>query len=345
MRSVETMPKVELHLHLEGAIPLAAMWQLVQQGGGDPEVPSPSALVERFEYRDFAHFIETWVWKNRFLDTYQAFEFAAEAVARHLARQRIIYAEVFFSPTDFQQHELTPAELALSIRNGLDRVEDIEVALIVDLVRDTGPEGARRTFDQVREVAAEAQVIGVGIGGSEAEFPPELFAGVYRRAREAGFRITAHAGEAAGPASVWGAIRSLEVERIGHGIRAVEDPDLMSYLVDQEIALEVCPTSNLRTGVVSGWAHHPLRELVEAGAKVTVNTDDPAMFGCTLAGEYAVLHERFGFDDPVLRRIALNAVDACWASPRQRRRLRAEIEGWWEQAPEHGPGSGAAGRC
>ncbi len=331
MRSVETMPKVELHLHLEGAIPLAAMWQLIEERGGDPEVSGPDALVERFQYRDFAHFIETWVWKNQFLDSYRAFEFAAEAVARHLASQHIVYAEAFFSPTDFRHHDLDPAVLALSIRNGLDRVGDTEVALIVDLVRDTGAERATRTFEQVREVAAAAGVIGVGIGGSEAEFPPELFAGVYRRAREAGFRLTAHAGEAAGAASVWGAIRSLEVDRIGHGVRAVEDPDLLRYLVEREIPLEVCPTSNLRTGVVSGWDHHPVRELVDAGVKVTLNTDDPAMFGCTLTGEYAVLQERFGFSDSVLRRIALNAVDACWASPRRRRRLREDIEGWWAQ--------------
>ena len=139
-----TMPKVELHLHLEGAIPLDALWTLMEERGGDPGVPSPEALAARFAYHDFAHFIETWVWKNRYLDSYRAFEFIAEAVACDLARQHIVYAEAFFSPTDFAQHGLSPQGLATAIRRGLDRVPQIRVALIADLVRDTGPERARR---------------------------------------------------------------------------------------------------------------------------------------------------------------------------------------------------------
>jgi adenosine deaminase len=239
-----------------------------------------------------------------------------------------VYVEAFFSPTDFGHHGLTPPELALAIRRGLDRVDGTEVALVVDLVRDTGPDRAARTLDEVAEVADDAGVIGIGIGGTEYEFPPELFTDVYRSAANRGFRLTAHAGEAAGPESVWGAIRSLGVERIGHGVRTVEDPTLLAHLVDRQIPLEVCPTSNLRTGVVAGWDDHPVRQLVAAGAMVTINTDDPAMFDCTLAGEYAQLAGRFDWDGPTLRQLAQNAIDASWAADETRHRLRRLLDGW-----------------
>ncbi len=334
------MPKVELHLHLEGAIPLEAMWAMVEARGGDPEVPTPEALTERFAYRDFAHFIETWVWKNRFLDSYRAFELAAEAVAASLFDQHILYAEAFFSPTDFRSHGLAPSGLALAIRRGLDRIPGVEVALVVDLVRETGPERAARTFDQVREVAGEAGVIGVGMGGSEAGHPPEPFARVYRRARDAGFRLTAHAGEGEGPAGVWGALRALEVDRVGHGVRSVEDPELVRYLVEHRVPLEVCPTSNLRTGVVATWDEHPARTLIDVGAVVTLNTDDPAMFGCTLAGEYRAVAERYGYGDDVMRRLADNAVEASWAPEDLKEHIRGLLDDWWRE-PEALPGSGA----
>ena len=334
MRTYDTMPKVELHLHLEGAVPLDTMWTLAEARGFDSEVASRQEFFDRFIYADFADFIATWKWKNRFLGSYTAFTEAAEAVARSLARQNILYAEVYFSPSDFGDHGLAPAELAVAIRRGLDRVPDTDVALIVDVVRDTGPQRAGRTFDAVREAASDAGVIGITIGGSEAEFPAELFAPLYARAREAGFRLTAHAGEAAGPESVWSALRSLGVERIGHGVRSVEDDRLLARLVSDQVPLEVCPTSNVLTGVVDGWADHPVQRLVSSGAMVTLNSDDPAMFGCTLAGEYGRVADLFGFGEHVMRRLSHNAVDASWADQRTKARLRRRVEDWWNaQSP------------
>lgn len=331
MRDYETMPKVELHLHLEGAVPIDAMWALIEAKGDTAELRSLRELRERFAYRDFRHFIETWVWKNRFLDSYEAFTFVAESVAADLARQQIIYAEVYFSPTDFAGFGLEPGPLAVAIRAGLDRVPDTRVALIADLVRDTGPQRAARTFDQVREVAGRAGVIGVTIGGSEAEFPASDFSRVFARARRAGFRLTAHAGEAAGPRSVWSALDDLGAERIGHGVRSVEDDELLAALVARRVPLEVCPTSNVRTGVVSSWDQHPVARLVREGAVVTLNTDDPTMFDCTLAGEYRRVARTFGFDEAVMRRLALNAVDACWAQPETKGRLRDLVVDWWDR--------------
>lgn len=309
---------------------MPTLWELIEHHGGDPVIKSQQQLIDFYEYRDFAHFMETWVWMNTFLRTYDDFEFASEAVARHLVQQNIVYAETFFSPTDFRRHGLTRQGIALAIRAGLDKVPEIEVPLIVDLVRDRGPEGTSLTLDAITEVADEARIIGVGIGGYEAENPPELFADVYRRARERGFRLTAHAGEADGPASVWGAIRSLGVERIGHGVRSAEDPALVEYLVEQQLPLEVCPTSNIRTGVVADWEAHPARSLIEAGALVTINTDDPAMFHSSLAGEFQVLDEVFDLDEATIKRISLAPVAASWAPPETKQHLDTTIKAWWE---------------
>jgi adenosine deaminase len=329
MRDWTTMPKAELHFHLEGAIPVPVLWELIQRHGGDPVIKTQGELVEWFSYRDFAHFMETWEWMNGFLRCYDDFEFAAEAVARHLVDQNIVYVEAFFSPSDFRQHGLNPQGIATAIRIGLDRVAGVEVALIVDLVRDRGPQGTARTLSAIKEVASEAGVIGVGIGGFELAHPPEQFAPVYDDAREAGFRLTAHAGEEAGPESVWGAIRELGAERIGHGVRSIEDPILMEYLVEHQIPLEVCPTSNLRTGVIAHWDQHPVRRLIDAGAMVTINTDDPAMFDTNLAGEFGNLVTHFGLDDAELKRLSLAVIDASWADDATRARLTRDIEDWW----------------
>ncbi|MEX2655078.1 MAG: adenosine deaminase [Acidimicrobiia bacterium] len=322
-----SMPKVELHLHLEGAIPPEAMWELIGRHGGDPEVPSPEALAERFEFTDFAHFIGVWEWKLKFHDTLEDYQYLAAAVAEDLRRQGHVYVEAFVSPTD---SPLEPAAMLMAVRRGLDQVTGVEVALVPDLVRDTGPIAAMRTLEAVISVREDAGVVGITIGGSEQLHPPEQFAPVYRRAREAGLRLTAHAGEAAGPASVRRAIDDLGVDRIGHGVRAVEDPALVRELVECQIPLEVCPTSNLRTRVAPSMERHQVRTLIDEGAFVTINTDDPAMFGCTLAGEFAALAE-LGYDDETLRMLTENAIDGSWASAARKRELHVGLAAWWQQ--------------
>ncbi|HSJ26988.1 MAG TPA: adenosine deaminase [Acidimicrobiia bacterium] len=324
------MPKVELHLHLEGAIPLPTMWELVERHGGDPEVPDPEALRRRFEFRDFAHFIGTWEWKLRFHTTFDDYELLAAAVAEDLARQGHRYVEAYVSPTD---SPLPPGELLHAVRRGLDRHPEVTVALVPDLVRDTQPQTAMRTLEAVIEVASETGVVGITIGGSEQLYPAAPFAPVFDRAREAGLRLTAHAGEAAGPESVWQAVEDLGVDRIGHGVRAVEDRELVATLVERQIPLEMCPTSNVRTGVVDSLASHPIRRLIEEGAFVTLNTDDPAMFGCSLAGEYAALHA-LGVDLASLRMLSENAVDASWAPPAVKRDLHVGLATWWQGLTE-----------
>jgi adenosine deaminase len=322
---LQHLPKVELHLHLEGAIPLAALWELVQKYGGDPAVPSLDSLQDKFQYQDFPHFIETWVWKNRFLRQYEDFTFIAEAVARDLARQNIRYVEAFYSPPDFYRSSLQTQPLTEAIRAGLGRVPEVEVNLIADLVRNYGPLQGARTLAEVNEVKSLG-VIGIGIGGSEQDFPPDPYNDLFENARRLGFHTTAHAGEAAGPASVWGAIRSLHVERIGHATRSVEDPALVAYLAEKQIPLELCPLSNCRTGVVPSIKAHPVRQFFDQGLLITINSDDPKMFNNSLAEEYDLLINEHGFTPPEIKTLVLNAVQSSWLPPDRKQALQSTFQ-------------------
>jgi adenosine deaminase len=307
----DSVPKVELHVHLEGAIPHAALFELIRKYGGDPSVPDVEALVRRFAYRDFPQFIETWSWKNQFLREYEDFTHISELTARDMAAQGIRYAEVFFSPSLFVRNGLAVQELTRAVRAGLSRVPEIEIALVADLVRDNGPGMEMLTLVQLNEVK-DLGVIGIGIGGSEQAFPPAPFELLYEEARAMGFHTNAHAGEAAGADSIWDAIRLLHAERIGHGTRAWEDDGLVEYLAEHRLPLEMCPMSNVRTQTVRSLAVHPIRQYFEAGLVVTVNSDDPKMFQTSLANEYRLLEEECGWTKPEMCQLVLFAIESSW---------------------------------
>ncbi len=320
----EDIPKVELHVHLEGAIPHTALFELIRKYGGDPSVPDAGALARRFVYTDFPQFIETWIWKNGFLREYEDFAFIAEMVARDMAEQNIRYAEMFYSPSPFVSRGLSVQGVTEAVRTGLSRVPAIEVALIADLVRNFGPEAEMATLAALKDVRTLG-VVGIGIGGSEHQFPPAPFKPLYEQARNMGFHTTAHAGEAAGAGSVWDAIRVLQAERIGHGTRACEDPELVQYLADHRIALEMCPMSNVRTRVVPSLAEHPIRRYLEAGVVVTVNTDDPTMFQTRLSEEYRLLEQERGWTKADICRTILNAISSSWLPDDRKASLAAEF--------------------
>jgi adenosine deaminase len=318
---VRALPKIELHLHLEGAIPLDALWELLCKYGRPPEIGSLDDLERRFTYRDFPHFLDTWSWKNEFLREYDDFTFIASRVAADLAAQNIVYAEAFYSPGDFAGHGLQPQRLTEAIRRGLAQHDGaVTVNLVADLVRNYGPERGLRWLREIDEVK-HLGVVGIGIGGSEQQFPPEPYAAVYEEARERGFRTSAHAGEAAGPESVWGAVRSLKVDRIGHGTRAIDDPRLVALLAERRVPIEACPISNVRTGVVPSIAAHPIRALFDAGVIVTVNTDDPKMFNTSLEDEYEALDTHLGFTWTELTTLNDHALAAAWCDEDEKRRL------------------------
>jgi len=197
----------------------------------------------------------------------------------------------------------------------------ISIFNLIHAVRTGEPE---RTLAQLAEVRDQG-LIGVGLGGSEPQFPPEPFAPVFAEARHLGFHTTAHAGEAAGAASVRGALEALQVERIGHGTRAVEDPVVLELMAARGVAVELCPVSNLRTGVIPALAAHPIRRFLAAGIRVSVNTDDPAMFDTTLAGEYQALVEELDFTPEEIRDLVLSSVASSWLNEDQRAVLRRKV--------------------
>lgn len=330
----ERLPKVELHLHLEGAIPKATLWELVTKYGGDAAIKTREDLERALVYRDFRGFLKMWVWMTGYLREYADYTLIGEAVARDLARQNVRYAEAFFSPPDYRRSTLDPRRVAEALRAGVNRVATIEIALIADLVRDRGVEHARTLLERLKEVRGQG-VIGIGIGGWEPGFPPELFEATFERARALGFRTTAHAGEAAGPASVWGAIRALRVDRIGHATRAVEDPDLVKHLAARQIPVELCPLSNVRTGVVKSVEAHPLRQYFDAGIPVSLNTDDPLFFGNSLAMEFDSAQRAHRFTRDEIRRVILSTIDATWLTDDRKKRLAADFQrdrSWREAA-------------
>ncbi len=321
---LERIPKVELHLHLEGAIPLTCMWELMQKYGGDESVKSMDDLQNRFQYSDFAHFIQTWMWKNKFIRDYEDFTFIASCVAEDLRSQNIKYVESFISPPDFARYGLETGRIIEAIRLGLNQVKNIQINLVVDLVRDYGENAAIKTLEICNETK-EYGVIGIGIGGSEKEFPPQIYTDVYKKARVYGFKTSAHAGEAAGAESIWGAIQALKTDRIGHATRSVEDPRLADYLVAQKIPLEMCPISNLRTKVISSIKNHPIRWFFDKGALVTINTDDPKMFNNTLVDEFTALIQEHQFTPDEIQKLTLNAVEASWLSSSSKDLLKQSI--------------------
>jgi adenosine deaminase len=323
---VRKSPKVELHIHLEGAIPVNALWNLVVKYGGNKHITSLKNLHDKFQYKDFPHFIETWIWKNQFLREYEDFTFIAKEVAGDLKDQNIKYAEMFYTPADHFNKNIELQKLTEAIRDGFNYYSnDIEIFLIADLCRDAGPEKGMQVVHQLRELK-DMGVIGIGIGGSEHKYPPGPFKEVYEKAREFGFRTTAHAGEAAGAESIWGAIEKLKTDRIGHGTKACEDEKLVGYLKENQIPLEMCPISNIKTGVVNNIKEHPVKDFYEKGLNIFVNTDDPKMFNNSMEEEYLLLMEECGFKPFDIKKLIENAVNSAWCEVSKKQRLINELD-------------------
>lgn len=312
---VAAIPKAEIHLHLEGAIRPQTVIELARQNELDFPYSSAAELSAKLVFDDFLKFLATFQVVNRCLVWPRDFERIAREAVLDLAAQNVVYAEIRYSPMHPMLRGLAFDDVTAAVVEGLRQgaaATGLEPALICGLTRQW--EGCLDTTMLAVEWAGRG-VDAIDIGGDEAGFPAQSFVEVYRAAREGGLQLTAHAGEAAGPESVWAAVELLGVRRIGHGIRAIEDPRLVDFLRDAGITLEVCPTSNVKTGVVRSFAQHPLRRLYDAGVRVTLNSDDPAMFQTNVAAEYAVAAREFGFSEPELRELTRNAVEAGFRRP------------------------------
>lgn len=325
------IPKVELHLHLEGAISLETLLRFIRRAGTEPGIQTVDDLRERLDYADFAHFIERWKWTNRFLGEESDFEEIAYQVLRDLSRQNVAYAELSYSPGDYVVRPSSAREKTAYVRDGCEKARaetGIRWGLKIDFCRADSPSECLRILDDLAPWVG-GDLVGIDLGGGRQGDPVAPYVPVFEAARERGLHTVAHAGESAGPASVWAVVDELGVERIGHGVRACEDPDLVELLKERRLPLEVCVTSNVMTGVYPSLAAHPIRSLFEQGLAVTVNSDDPTMFHTTLSDEYLVLLRDLGFTPEDLKTLSMNGAEASFLPEVEKSGLRAKFEEEW----------------
>ncbi len=320
---IREMPKVELHVHLEGSIRPATLLALADGNGVALPADDLEGLRDFYRFTDFQHFLQVYFTISSCLKTAADFDRIAYEFGADMARQKIRYAEVTVtSRTHVVNTGLPFDEILAGLNDGRARAQaefGVEFRWILDIVRDD-PD-SRHQVAAWAASATDRGVVGLGLGGTETGHPPEWFADAFAAAREAGLHSVPHAGEVAGPEGVWGAIRTLRAERIGHGVHSVDDPGLVEYLRQHQIPLEICPTSNLCLGIYPSYEEHPLRRLWEQGVTVTVNSDDPPMFDTDLVGEYQAVADHLGFTAADLECLSLNALQASFLPGDRKTRL------------------------
>ena len=330
MRWLRALPKAELHVHLVGSASPESVLELARR---HPERGVPTeqdALLDFFAFTDFAHFIEVYIAVNALVRTAEDVEVLTYQVAGDLAAQQVRYAELTVTPDSHLLQGIAADALAEALTCARRRAREelsVELAWVFDIPGELGPASGLRTIDWVEHHAPEGTV-GFGLGGPEQGVPRAQFADIFARARALGLHSVPHAGETTGPQTIRDAVTHLGAERIGHGIAAAEDPALMDELARRGIALEVCPTSNLRTRAVASYDEHPLPTLVAAGIDVAIASDDPGMFGTSLSDEYAVAARLLGLDHAGAAELARASVRASYAPAPVRQRLVAEIDAY-----------------
>jgi aminodeoxyfutalosine deaminase len=284
-----TYPKIELHVHLEGTVRPRTLLEIAARNDYALPADSEEGLAALYEFRDFEHFIEVWVLTTNALRRSDDFRQVVVEYAAEAASHGAVYLEGIFSPAERARRGVEWDEIFSGYCDGAQEARELhglEVRLTPDIIRGFTLEEAERTVRYAAKYR-DRGVVGVGLGGLEAHFPPEPYEQAFALAREQGLASVPHAGEVAGPPSVRGALESLGADRIRHGIRAAEDPGLVRELGDRRIVLDVCPISNLRTRAVASLDEHPLPQLVAAGVLCSISTDDPAMFGTDLSRDCA----------------------------------------------------------
>lgn len=310
---IKEMPKVELHVHLEGSIQPQTLLTLAKRNQVQLPANTIEELQEWYTFTNFDHFLEIYLASSRCIVSAEDIEFITREFLKSQAEQNIIYSEVIYTAhTHYRNYQISFYDQLAAInraRNWAESQLGVTMGLIVDISRE-------RTSEEGYHIAGwaiegmEDGVIALGLGGPEKGNPPEKFKAAFDRANDAGLACLPHAGETAGAKSIWGALRSLHAKRIGHGVRCLEDPVLVDELRLHQIPLEVCPTSNVCLKVFPGLADHPLPHLLSEGLYVTINSDDPPMFGTTLTNEYLSIANTFGFDVNTIEHLMQNAVRA-----------------------------------
>ncbi len=327
VRDVRTLPKAHLHVHLESAI----RWQTLREIAAVNGVQAPAHRTGVFD--GFRQFADHNALVRACLRRWDDFRRVALEFCEDEAEQGTRYAEVTFTAASHGERVGDPQMPLEAVLAGLDEgraAYGVDCRVILDHSRRRSVERAWRTYELAVEYRSRG-VVGLGVAGDEA-YPLEPFAGIFAAGADAGLHVVHHAGETAGPASIREALDVGRTERLGHGIRVLDDPGLVAEVRERSIPLEVCPSSNVALGLVADLAAHPLPRLVDQGLVVTLNTDIPAIAGTSLAQEYARAREVFGFDDVTVASLARAAVDASFAPPDAKADLRLRISDWLERA-------------
>ncbi len=325
------MPKVELHVHLEGSILPRTLLKIARKNHISLLVEDDAGLSEFYRFRSFGHFLDTYMVITKSLRTPADYRLIAYEFGCECARQNIRYAEVTFTIyTNVLLTGLTWQEILDSLNEGRQQAH-LEFGVwwqwVFDIVRNF-PD-TQKSVLEITLAAREKGVVALGLGGDEDGFPPEMFADTFECAKKENLLRVPHAGEISGPQSVWSAIKLLHADRIGHGVRSIDDPALIEYLRENSIPLEICPTSNICLKVYPDYSQHPLRRLWDAGVLITVNSDDPPMFSTDLNHEYELLVTEFNFSRSDLELVSLNAIRASFLTQEEKlnldRKFRAEF--------------------
>ncbi|WP_435608797.1 adenosine deaminase [Streptomyces sp. C10-9-1] len=324
------LPKAELHVHHVGSASPRIVSELAARHPDSAVPQDPEALAEYFTFTDFAHFIEVYLSVVDLVRTPDDVRLLTYEVARDMARQNIRYAELTVTPFSSTRRGIEEKSFMAAIEDARTAAEQ-ELGVVLrwcfDIPGEAGLEAAEETARLAVDLRPEG-LVSFGLGGPEIGVPRPQFKPYFDRARAAGLHSVPHAGETTGPETVWDALKELGAERIGHGTSSVRDASLLAHLAEHRIPLEVCPTSNIATRAVDDLERHPIREMVAAGVLVTVNSDDPPMFGTDLNSEYAVAARLLGLDERGVAELAKNAVEASFLDPGGKARIAAEIDAY-----------------
>ncbi|TXS57150.1 adenosine deaminase [Streptomyces sp. t39] len=324
------LPKAELHVHHVGSASPRIVAELAAHHP-DSKVPTdPEALADYFTFTDFAHFVEVYLSVVDLIRTPEDVRLLTFEVARDMARQNIRYAELTVTPFSSTRRGIEEKAFMAAIedaRVSAERELGVVLRWCFDIPGEAGLEAAAETARLAVDLRPEG-LVSFGLGGPEIGVARPQFKPYFDRAIAAGLHSVPHAGETTGPQTVWDALRELRAERIGHGTSSVQDPALLAHLAEHRIPLEVCPTSNIATRAVADLDAHPIREMVAAGVLVTVNSDDPPMFGTDLNSEYAVAARLLELDEAGVAALAKNAVEASFLDPAGKARIADEIDAY-----------------
>ncbi|MEU7043006.1 adenosine deaminase [Streptomyces varsoviensis] len=328
------LPKAELHVHHVGSASPRIVAELAARHPDSPVPTDPEALADFFTFRDFAHFIEVYLSVVDLIRDAEDVRLLTYEVARDMARQNIRYAELTITPYSSTSRGIPDAAFVEAIEDARVAAEaDLGVRLrwCFDIPGEAGLAAAAETERIALSLRPEG-LVSFGLGGPEIGVPRPQFAPYFERAIAAGLHSVPHAGETTGPQTIWDSLTDLRAERIGHGTSATQDPKLLAHLAEHRIPLEVAPTSNIATRAVATLEEHPLKQMVEAGCLVTINSDDPPMFGTDLNSEYAIAARLLDLDAQGVADLAKNAVEVSFMEAADKKKLAAEIDSYTEAA-------------